>query len=115
LLTVVYISLTPGHSPNRRYEDAEFRFRFARLVRDYWRHAAFLDDGQLTRNATRLIGIPGILIHGRFDVSAPLETAWRLAKRWTTSRLLVLDDAGHGGGNDFMPFVRTALAEFGAM
>jgi proline iminopeptidase len=110
-----HISLTPGHLPNPRYEDPEFRFRFARLVTHYWRHAAFLDDGQLMRNATRLIGIPGILIHGRFDVSAPLETAWRLSQRWTTGRLHVLDDAGHGGGNDFTPLVHAALAEFGAM
>jgi proline iminopeptidase len=51
------------------------------------------------------------LIHGRYDVSGPLETAWRLSQRWTTSRLVVLDDAGHGGGDEFVPLVRFTLNE----
>jgi proline iminopeptidase len=92
-----HISLTPGQQPNPRYDDPEFRLRFARLVTHYWRHAAFLEEEQLLRDAAVLDGIPGVLIHGRYDVSSPLETAWRLAQRWRTSRLQVLDAAGHGG------------------
>jgi proline iminopeptidase len=53
-----------------------------------------------------------VLIHGRYDVSSPLETAWQLSQRWTTSGLHVLEDAGHGGGNAFMPLVVGALNEF---
>jgi proline iminopeptidase len=93
-----HVSLAPGHGPNPRYDDPEFRLRFARLVTHYWRHAAFLDDDQLLRDAHLLDGIPGILIHGRYDVSSPLETAWRLSQAWTTSELQIVDDAGHGGG-----------------
>ena len=40
-----HVSLTPGHRPNPRYDDPEFRLRFARLVTHYWRHAAFLGGG----------------------------------------------------------------------
>ena len=36
---------------NPRYEDPEYRLRFARLVTHYWRNAAFLEDGQLLRDA----------------------------------------------------------------
>jgi proline iminopeptidase len=110
-----HVSLTPGHMPSPRYSDPEFRLRFARLVTHYWRHAAFLDDDQLVRDAAKLNGIPGLLIHGRFDVSGPPETAWRLSQRWTTSRLHVLDDAGHGGGSTFMPLVRAALKEYATL
>jgi proline iminopeptidase len=92
-----HVSLGPGHRPNPRYEDAEFRLRFARLVTHYWRHAAFLGEDQLLRDAALLNGIPGVVIHGRHDVSSPLETAWQLSQRWATSELHVLDDAGHGG------------------
>jgi len=108
-----HVSLTPGHVPNPRYQDPDFRLRFARLVTHYWRHTAFLDDDQLTRNAARLNDIPGVLIHGRFDVSGPLETAWRLSRSWASSRLHILDDAGHGGGSSFMPLVHAALQDFG--
>jgi proline iminopeptidase len=107
-----HVSLTPGHTPNPRYQDPEFRLRFARLVTHYWRHAAFLVEDQLVRDAAKLNGIPGVLIHGRYDVSGPLVTAWRLSQRWTTSRLYILDDAGHGGGNEFMPLAIGALNEF---
>ena len=94
-----HVSLTPGHQPNPRYEDPEFRLRFARLVTHYWRHAAFLEEDQLVRDAHVLNGIPGVLIHGRYDVSSPLETAWRLSQRWTTSELRILEQGGHGGAS----------------
>jgi len=106
-----HISLAPGHRPDPRYDDAEFRLRFARLVTHYWRHAAFLEDDQLLRDAATLNGIPGVLIHGRYDISSPLETAWRLSKAWTTCRLRVLDDAGHGGGDTFSAAVTDALTQ----
>jgi proline iminopeptidase len=107
-----HVSLTPGYAPNSRYNDPEFRLRFARLVTHYWQNAAFLEEDELIRNAATLNGIPGVLINGRFDVSSPLITAWRLSQRWTTSRLHVLNDAGHGGGNEFMPVVIGALNDF---
>ena len=110
-----HVSLTPGHQPSPRYQDPEFRLRFARLVTHYWRHAAFLEEDQLIRNAPVLDGIPGFLIAGRYDVSGPLETAWRMSKRWTTGELHILDDAGHGGGDTFTPLVIDALARFAAM
>ena len=109
-----HVSLTPGHRPNPRYDDPEFRLRFARLVTHYWRHAAFLEDNQLLRDAPTLNGISGVLIHGRYDVSSPLETAWRLSQRWVTSRLQVLDDAGHGGGESLIAAIVDALTEFAA-
>ncbi|MDP9352579.1 MAG: prolyl aminopeptidase [Chloroflexota bacterium] len=104
-----HVSLTPGHRPNQRFKDPEFRLRFARLVTHYWRHAAFLEEDQLLRDAPTLDGIPGVLIHGRFDVSSPLETPWRLSKRWSTSRLHVVDDAGHGGGDSLLAAIVGAL------
>jgi proline iminopeptidase len=94
-----HVSLAPGHTPNRRFEDPDFRLRFARLVTHYWRHAAFLEDEQLIRNAACLNAIPGVLIHGRYDISSPLETAWLLHKNWRRSVLRVVDDAGHGTGS----------------
>jgi len=106
-----HISLTPGHRSSPQFDDPQFRLGLARLVTHYWRHAAFLEQDQLIRDASRLNGIPGVLIHGRFDVSSPLETAWELSQRWNSSRLHVLDDAGHGGGNSFYPAVVGALKE----
>ncbi len=93
-----HISLARGYSPSRRFEDAPFRLLFTRIVTHYWRHAAFLTEDRLIQNASLLNEIPGILLHGRYDISSPLETAWKLHRQWRASVLRVIDDGGHGGG-----------------
>jgi proline iminopeptidase len=93
-----HVSLAPGYVPNRRFEDPALRLLFTRLVTHYWRHAAFLAEDQLVGNVSVLDNIPGVLIHGRYDISSPLETAWRLHRAWRGSELHIIEDAGHGGG-----------------
>ena len=90
-----HVSVRPDHRPDPRYDDPVFRMVFARLVTHYWRHAAFLEDGALLAGAGRLAGIPGVLVHGRLDVSSPLDIAWELARAWPDAELVVLDEAGH--------------------
>ncbi len=79
-----------------RYADPAFRMTFARLVTHYWRHAAWLDDGQLLSGASDLGKIPGVLITGGQDLSSPPDPARALADRWPGCELLVIDEAGHG-------------------
>ncbi|MDQ1717013.1 MAG: proline iminopeptidase, partial [Pseudonocardiales bacterium] len=59
----------------------------------------------------RLAGIPAALIHGRYDVSGPPDVAWQLHKVWPGSHLVLLDDAGHGGGS-FPNEITAALNSF---
>jgi proline iminopeptidase len=59
----------------------------------------------------RLAEIPAVLIHGRYDVSGPADTALHLHRAWPTSRLVLLDDAGHGGGG-FSAEIVSALDSF---
>jgi proline iminopeptidase len=94
-----HVSLAPDYARNPRFADPDYRLRLARLVTHYWSHTAFLEDDQLLRDAPSLSAIPGVLIHGRHDVSSPLETALQLHERWPGSELVVVDDAGHGGGS----------------
>jgi hypothetical protein len=46
---------------------------------------------------TRLHNIPGVLIHGKLDISGPAAMAWQLHKRWPTSQLILINDEGRGG------------------
>ena len=101
-----HVSVRSDHRPDPRYEDARFRMAFARLVTHYWHHSAFLDDGALIRDAGRLAGIPGILIHGRMDLSSPLDVPRQLSRAWPGSELIVIDDAAHGAGQ---PAIREAI------
>ena len=89
------VALHPDDAPHPRYAQAAFRLGFARLVTHYWRHAAWLEDGALLRNAKRLSGIPGVLVHGRLDLGSPVATAWHLAQNWPGSELAIVNQAGH--------------------
>jgi proline iminopeptidase len=93
-----HVSLQPGHQPSPRYRDPMFRMGFARLVTHYWRHAAWLEDGILQREAKCLAGIPGVLVQGRLDVSGPPDVAWQLTQNWPDAELVLVDQAGHGAG-----------------
>ena len=93
-----HVATTPGYEPDPRYDDPRFRLCFARLVTRYWSNAAFLEDGQLLRDAHRLAGIPGVLINGRLDISGPTDIAWELARAWSDAELVIVGDAGHGAG-----------------
>ena len=68
---------------------------YARLVTHYASHHGFLEDGALVRGAAALAGIPGAILHGRFDFAAPLGNAWTLHRAWPSAEFTVIDDAGH--------------------
>jgi len=110
----VHVALGPRRAPDPRFEDPMFRMCFARLVTHYWSHAAFLQADSLLRGCVKLAGIPGVLIHGRLDVSSPLEIPWRLSRAWSGSRLVVVDDAGHGISGGTAGAVTAATDGFGA-
>jgi proline iminopeptidase len=90
------IALEPGGRPDA-YSGRPDRDLAAmiRICAHYFAGDAWLEDGALIRDAGRLAGIPGVLVHGRLDLSAPLDTAWELVKRWPEAELVVLDGAGH--------------------
>jgi proline iminopeptidase len=109
-----HVAVRSDHRPDPRYDDPRFRMAFARLVTHYWRQAAFLEDGQLIHEAGRLAGTPGILIHGRIDLSSPVDVAWELNRAWPGSELIVVDEAGHGTGQaDVQEAVLAAIQRLG--
>ena len=68
-----------------------------RICVQYLAHGAWLEEGELLREAHRLVGIPGVLIHGRLDLSCPLDTAWDLARAWPDAESFAPMDSGHLG------------------
>lgn len=88
------------------------RMAFVRICTHYFANAGWLEDGQLLRDVHRLTGIPGVLIHGRLDLSAPLYTAWQLAQAWPDAELQVIDDSGHTGSTAMSAAVLRAIARF---
>lgn len=104
------ISLEPNGKPGA-YSDrpAANLLAFVRICAHYFSHGAWLPDDALLRGADRLAGIPGMLIHGRLDLSSPLDTAWTLHRAWPDSELAVIDDSGHTGSDAWRARIRGAL------
>ncbi|MGK5629535.1 prolyl aminopeptidase [Streptomyces sp. URMC 123] len=88
------------------------RLALVRICAHYFSHGAWLEEGALLRNAGRLAGIPGVLVHGRLDMSGPLDTAWELARAWPDAELIVVDEAGHLGSDVTRRHVVDALDRF---
>ena len=107
------ISMEPNGKPNA-YSDRPPAglLAFVRICAHYFSHGMWLDDGVLLREAERLAGIPGVLIHGRLDLGGPLDTAWRLARAWPDAELVVIDDSGHTGSDTTRARILGALDTF---
>lgn len=93
-----HISLGPQAGPGPLHEDAREQRNFATLVTHYWAHDCFLPaEKAVLARASELSGIPGVLIHGRRDISGPAFTAWQLHRSWPGSVLHIVEEDGHGG------------------
>jgi len=67
----------------------------ARIECHYFMHDSFLQQDQILDNVHRLRDIPGVIVHGRYDVVCPVEQAWLLQRAWPGAELRVVPDAGH--------------------
>jgi proline iminopeptidase len=107
------ISQEPHGIPNA-YTDRPpaAQLAFVRICAHYFSNAAWFEEGVLLRNANRLAGIPGVLIHGRLDMGCPLRTAWELAQAWPDAQLVIIDDAGHTGSEAMNNEILEALDRF---
>ena len=80
----------------RNHEEAEFSLAFARIENHYFVNKGFFaEDGQLLKDAARMAHLPGVIVHGRYDVVCPLQNAWELNAVWPNAQLHIVPTAGH--------------------
>lgn len=89
------IKLLPDAAFAAEFGEDHFALAFARIENHYFTHAAWLEDGQLLRDAHRLRGLPGTIVHGRYDMPCPLRYAWALHKAWPEADFHLIEGAGH--------------------
>lgn len=106
------LSHEEGWAPFSKFADPAYRMTFARLCAHYFSHHAWIEDGALLRDAARLAGVPGVVIHGRVDISCPPMGAWELARAWPGCELHVVP-AGHRGSAEMTERMLEALDRFG--
>lgn len=106
-----HISLDPAWEPGSMHEDQRTQENFALLVTHFWSHDGFLPGpARILDRIGELAGVPGVLIHGRRDISGPVITPYLLHRAWPGSRLEIVEEEGHGGVRE-MQLVTEAAAQ----
>jgi proline iminopeptidase len=96
------MSSDPNAKPPSAWMDERYIVGRARICTHYFSNAAWLPEGQLLAEASRLAGIPAVLVQGRLDMQGPLVTALELSRAWPGSELKVIGGAGHSAGDGGM-------------
>ena len=89
------ITLLPDEALKAEFGGDDFAIAFARIENHFFVHAGWLEEGQLLRDAGKLKGIPGVIVHGRYDMPCPARIAWELSKAWPEADFHLIEGAGH--------------------
>lgn len=99
-------TLAPNPDVVAHFKDPHVALAMARIECHYFMQDAFLRPNQLIEDAYRLAGIPGVIVHGRYDMICPVENAWELHRAWVGSELDIRPESGHSAGE---PEISAAL------
>ena len=91
----VTITLLPDPEILAEFTGDDKAVAVARIENHYFRHKCWLENGQLLRDASKLRGIPGVIVQGRHDCCTPPAAAWALKQAWPEVELQIVDDGGH--------------------
>jgi proline iminopeptidase len=72
----------------------------------YFANDCFMRPNQLMEEASKLAGIPGIIVQGRYDLLCPPKTSHALGAVWPEAEIRIVEDAGH---SLYDPGVRNAV------
>lgn len=89
------ITLLPSQENSDHFGEDEFAHAFARIENHFFVHGGWLEEGQLIRDAHKIGAIPGVIVHGRYDMPCPLRIAHELHKAWPRVEFHVIEGAGH--------------------
>lgn len=88
--------LIPNEQNIRDFEDPKRALALARIECHYFKNKIFFEsDNFLLENVDKIRHIPGVIIHGRYDVVCPVSNAWDLHRAWPEAQLTIVPDAGH--------------------
>lgn len=89
------ITLIPRDDLVASFGEERMALAFARIENHFFINKGWLEPDQLIRDAHLLRDIPGIIVHGRYDLAAPVVSAWDLHTVWPEAELRIIQDAGH--------------------
>jgi len=88
-------TLKPHPEVVSHFTDPHLALSLARIEAHYFMQHAFIEENQIINNCNTITDIPGIIVHGRYDMVCPLDNAQVLYDNWRKSELHIIRDAGH--------------------
>ena len=67
----------------------------ALIEHHYFSNHVFNDDSGILNLVDTFRHVPGVIIHGRYDMISPIENAYILHKKWPESDFIIVPDGGH--------------------
>ncbi len=88
-------TLRPNHSVMGHFTDSHTALSLSKIEVHYFVNNGFIEENQILNNMERIQDIPGIIVHGRYDMVCPVDQAQELHRNWAGSELSIIRDAGH--------------------
>lgn len=99
-------TLKPSSQVMRHFTEPHTALSLARIETHYFMNHSFIEDNQILRNIDKISGIPGIIVHGRYDMICPVDNALELYNAWDNAELNIIREAGHASSE---PAITDAL------
>lgn len=87
-----------NHKLIDHFTDPRTALALAKIEAHYFKHRCFINDNQILEDIHKIQDIPGIIVHGRYDMVCTLDNAHTLHKAWPISQLHIIREAGHSAG-----------------
>ena len=88
-------TLNPRPHLGDDFSDGHFALALARIECHYFVNQCFFESNQLLKNMHKISHLPGIIVHGRYDMICPAEQAFEVHALWQACQLHIVRDAGH--------------------
>lgn len=99
-------SLKPDAEVLNAFQDPAFALAYARMNIHYFGNECFLKGAPILENIDRIRHLPGVIVHGRYDLATAYRSAVELSRAWPEAKFLTVEGAGH---SRFDPPIREAL------
>lgn len=79
----------------KKFTNPHFALGLAAIETYYFVNNLFIEENAILNNMAKIAHIPGILVHGRYDMVCPLDNSYALSQVWPEAKLEIIRHAGH--------------------
>lgn len=88
------------------FTNPHFALGIAAIETHYFINNLFIEENEILNNMKKIAHIPGVIIHGRYDMVCPLDNSYALSQVWPEAKLEIIRHAGHAASE---PAIACAL------